>query len=171
MENFDEKYNKYIEKLKNDIPYALWEKRLDLEFNFNYDVVFDNSLSWILWFVCGIVGSLATEHNMLPRIFFVVAWLSVGILCLILNAKQKKQVLDYVFRKYEYHKIIEDHIKRDKQRDIDNLLEEMFKKEKISIDDLETYLEVYEFKLKDIEFFYNQCLSKIKYEQFEEKIR
>lgn len=171
MENFDEKYNKYIKKLKNEIPYVLWEKHHDIEFNFNYNAVLDGSLVCILWLVCGIVGSLLTEHNTLHRIIFAVAWLGTGILCLIFNAKQKKEVLDYFFYKYEYRKIIEDRIKRDEQSDIKKLLDEMFKKEKLNIDDLDIYLEVYEFKLKDIKYFYNRCLIEIKYEQFEEERR
>lgn len=168
MENFEEKYNKYIEKLKNEIPYILLEKHHDFEYNFGHDSISDSSFFCILFFVCGIVGSLVTEHKAMPRIIFAVAWLGVGILYFIFNTKHKKAVSDYFFYKYEYHKIIEDRIKRDEQRDIKNLLDEMFSKDRLNIDDLDIFLEVYEFKLKDIKYFYDRCLSEIKYERFEE---
>lgn len=171
MENFEDKYNEYIKRLKNEISYVLWEKHHDFEYNFEHDSISDSSFFCILFFVCGILGSSVTEHRTLPRIIFAVAWLGVGILYWIFNAKHKKAVSDYFFYKYEYQKIIEDRIKRDEQRDIKKLLDEMFGKDKFNIDDLDVYLEVYEFELKDIKYFYDRCLSKIKYERFEEKSR
>lgn len=169
MENcdFEKKYNKYIKKLKNELSYVIWEEHNDFKCNFEHDPVSDYSFLGISWFVLGAIGSGLTEHKAIPHIIFFVVWLGVGIFFWIYIQKDKKAISDYFFRKYKYHQIIEDRIKRDKQREIQNLLDEMFDKNRLNFVDLDEY----KLKLNDIKDFYDRCLSQIKYEQFEEKIR
>ena len=170
MDDFEEKYNEYIKKLKDEIPYVLWKEHHNFEYSFEHDSVSDSSIIGILWFVFFAVGTSVTEHKVIPHIVFSIVWIGIGVLYWAFNNKQKKAISDYFFYQYEYKKIIEDRIKRDEQRDIQNLLDEMLGKDRLNIDDLDVFLEVYKFKLEDINYFYSECLSKIKYEQFEEKI-
>lgn len=174
MENFEERYNKYVAKLKNEIPYVLWKEHHDFNFNFKSNFIQGNSflnIIAILWWIGGFVVIPLLENKPIIHIIVFIVWLGITIWYCIFNGEHTEDITDYFFYKYEYKKIIEDHIKRDKQRDIQNLLDEMFGKDKLNIADLDVFLEVYEFKLKDINYFYDRCLSEIKYEQFEEKTR
>jgi hypothetical protein len=173
MDNFEKKYKKYIKKLKNEIPYDLFNEYHDFKFNFKHNFIQSNSflnIIAILWWVCGSTAVTLLDNNVIIRIIVFVIWLGIGIWYLIFNGKHTDDIADYFFYKYEYHKIIEDRIKRDEQRDIQNLLNVMFSKERLNIDDLDVFLEVYESKLEDIKYFYARCLSEIKYEDFDEKI-
>ena len=174
MDDFKEKYNKYIKKLKNEIPYVLQEEHNNFNFNFKSNFIQGNTflnIIAILWWIGGFVVIPLLESKPITHIIVFIVWLGIAILYWIFNGKHTEDIANYFFYKYEYKKIIEDHIKRDKERDIKNLLEEMFGKDRLNIDDLDVFLEVYEFKLQDIKYFYDRCLSEIKYEQFEEKIR
>ena len=170
MKNFEEKYNEYIKELKYGIPYALGNKHLKFKSDFEHDSTSDQSYIGILWFLLGGIGNSVTEHSVIHHIIFFVAWIVAGVFLWIYSQKHKETVSDYFFYQYEYRKIIEERIERDRQRDIQNLLGEMFGKDRLKIDDLEIFLEVYEFELEDINYFYDRCLSKIKYESFDEKL-
>lgn len=177
MKNFEEKYNEYIKKLKYEIPYALGNRHNDFQYEFEHNSTQSIHLSdivGVLWFIGCALGlvilEMIAENNVIPKIIFFVIWVGIGIWLFICIPKYKNAVSDYFFYKYEYRKIIEERIERDRQRDIQNLLDEMFGKDRIKTDDLEIFLEVYEFKLEDINYFYDRCLSEIKYEIFDEKL-
>lgn len=171
--NFDEKYKKYIEKLKNEIPYVLGNKHHDFQRDFEHKSnrsTHIEDIVAVLWFVLAGVGAviigLITEDTKIPINIFFIVWLGIGVLWLLFGYKYKNAISDYFFYKYEYKKIIEDRIERDKQQEIKAVLRELFKNDSLDFADLD----VYERKLGDIEYFYDRCLMEIKYEHFEEKI-
>jgi hypothetical protein len=171
MENFEERYSEYVAKLKNEIPYVLGKAHHDFEYNFERNFIQGNSflnVIALLWWICGFVVIPLLENKPIAYIIVFVIWIGIGIWYWSSNGKHTKNISDYFFYHNEYKKIIEDRIKRDEQQEIQNLLNEMFKKDKLNIDDLDVYLEVYEFKLEDIKYFYSQCLQEIKHENFEE---
>lgn len=174
MADFEKKYDEYIAKLKNEIPYVLYNEHHEFKYSFEHNFIQGNSFLntiAILWWIGGIVGIPLLESKPIIHIIVFVIWLGIGICYWIFNSRHTEDIADYFFHQYEYHKIIEDRIKRDEQREIQNLLNEMFKKDKLNIDDLDVYLDVYQLKLEDIKDFYDRCLMEIKYEYFEEKIK
>lgn len=167
MDNFEENYSEYIKKLKNELPYIIKERCHDFEYDFKSNFIQGNSflnIVAILWWVCGVIGGLLTEHSVIPRIIFFVIWVGIGIWYWIFNSRHTEDIAYYFFRKYKYHQIIEHRIERDKKQDIDAVLNEMFKKDNLDFVDLD----MYKFKIDDIKYFYNRCLDEIKYENFEE---
>lgn len=166
MVDFEKKYDKYIKKLKNEIPYVLGNKRLEIERNFKHDPASGQPYMGISWFLFGIVGSLITGDTVVPRIIFALVWIGAGIFLLIYSEKHKEAVSDYFFSQYEYKKIIEERIEQDKQQEIKAVLNKMFKSDNLSFADLDKYRD----ELEDIKDFYYKCLREIKYEQFDEKL-
>ena len=169
MENFEERYSKYLAKLKNEIPYVLWKSHHDFEYDFKHNFVQGNSFLntiAILWWIGLSVVIPFLENKPIIRIIVFVVWLGITIWYWVFNDKHSENIADYFFYQYEYKKIIEDRIKRDEQRDIQNLLDELLNKANLTFVDLESY----KLKIDDIKCFYNRCLREIKYEHFEEKI-
>lgn len=170
MENFEERYSKYVAKLKNEIPYALGKAHHDFKYNFEHNFIQGNSflnVMSILWWVCGSVAVTLLEYKLIIRTIVFVVWIGIGIWYWLSNGKHTEDIADYFFRQYEYKKIIEDRIKRDEQHDIQILIDEILNKDELNFVELDDY----KFKLQDIKYFYDRCLSEIKYEQFEEKIK
>ena len=170
MDNFEEKYNEYIKKLKNEIPYVLRKTHHDFEYDFERNFIQGNSflnIIAILWWIGGIVGIPLLESKPIIHIIVFVIWLGIGICYWIFNRRHTEDIADYFFYQYEYHKIIEDRIKRDEQREIQKLLNQMLDKEELNFVDLD----MYKFKIEDIKYLYDRCLMEIKYEYFEEKIK
>ena len=170
MDNFEEKYNEYIKKLKNEIPYVLRKTHHDFEYDFERNFIQGNSflnIIAILWWIGGIVGIPLLESKPIIHIIVFVIWLGIGICYWIFNRRHTEDIADYFFYQYEYHKIIEDRIKRDEQREIQKLLNQMLDKEELNFVDLD----MYKFKIEEIKYLYDRCLMEIKYEYFEEKIK
>lgn len=168
MDDFERKYHNYLKILNNEIPYVLWKKHHDFKFDFEHNFVESNSfinIIAILWWICGSMVIPRLEYNLIACIIIFVFWIGTGIFYLVFNNKRTEYIADYFFYRYEYKRIIEERIKRDAQRDIKKILDEMLDKEELSFVDFDEY----KFKLQDIRFFYDRCLDKIKYEQFEEK--
>lgn len=170
MDDFEKKYNKYIKKLKNELSYVLWKEHNNFNFDFKSNFIQGNSflnIIAILWWISGCVLVSLLETNIILRIIVFVVWIGLGIWYWIYNSKHTVDIADYFFHKYKYHQIIEDRIERDKKQEIEAVLNEMFQKDHLDFTDLD----MYKFKIDDIKYFYSRCLSEIKYEQFEEKIR
>lgn len=168
MYDFEEKYHNYLKTLKNELPYALGKAHHDFEYDFRHNFIAGNSflnIIAILWWVCGSVAVGLLENKLIIRLIVFIVWLGIGIWYWIFNDRHSKDIADYFFYQYEYKKIIEDRIKRDQERDVKKLLDEMFNKYEMNIIEIDDY----KLKLKDIRYFYDRCLSDIKYENFEEK--
>ena len=170
MNDFKEQYDKYIAENKSRISNILKEKRHKYKSDFDYDFQRNGfkSALYIVWFLFGVIAFPWLENKIILYIIIFVAWIGIGLLLWIFVNKYTEDIADYFFSKYQHNKIIEEYIKRDEQRDIKILLDEMFSKDRLNIDDLDVFLEVYEFKLQDIKYFYSQCLSEIRNEKFEE---
>ena len=171
MDNFEEKYDIYIKKNRKYISHILKENRRKYEYEFESNFIQRDSfrdIIKILWFVFGTVTIPLLENKLIWYIIALVVWIGIGIWYWNCSQADTKSIANYFFETYEYNKIIEEYVRRDEQREIEKLLNEMFKKEKLKIDDLEIYLEVYQFKLEDIQYFYSECLRKLKREDFED---
>lgn len=167
MDNFEEKYSEYIKELKNELPFILKNKRLDNlhDFNYNFQGNGFKSVLYVIWFLCGTIGGVfvSCEKIVLGIVAFVI-WIGVGIWLWLSVSRFTDDIADYFFLKYKYRQIIEDRIEQDKKQEIEVVLNEMFKKDNLDFVDLD----MYKFKIDDIKYFYNRCLDKIKYENFEE---
>lgn len=168
MENFEEKYSKYITKLKNELPNILLKERNNFRFDFKSNFVNGNSFLstiGILWWVCGFIVIPLLENKPIVYLIVSIVWIGIGVWYWIFKGRHTEDVSDYLFYKYEHKKIIENRIKRDEQREIQNLLNEIFEKDNLCFTDLD----MYKFKIEDIKDFYDQCLSEITHEQFVKK--
>lgn len=171
MDNFEEKYDIYIKKNRKHISHILKRKRYEYKYEFESNFIQRDSFRDIIkifWFVFGFVTIPLLENKLIWYIIVSVVWIGIGIWYWIYSQEDTKSIANYFFKTYEYNKIIEEYVRRDEQREIQNLLNEMFEKEKLKIDDIEIYLEVYQFKLEDIQYFYSECLSQLKREDFED---
>jgi len=171
MDGFEEKYNIYIKKNRKKLSRILKENRHKYEYEFEYNFIERNSFRTIiklLWFVFGFVTIPLLEKELIWYIIVSVVWIGIGIWYWKYSYEDTKDIANYFFKTYEYNKIIEEFVRRDEQREIQSLLNEMFKKDKLNIDDLDVYLEVYQIKLEDIEYFYSECLRQLKREDFED---
>ena len=170
MDNFEEKYDAYIKKNKKYLSRILKENRHKYEYEFESNFIqrdsFRNIIK-ILWFVFGFVTIPLLEKELIWYIIVSVVWIGIGIWYWKYSQENTKDIADYFFKTYQHDKIIEKFVREEEQHEIQTLLNEMFKKDKLNIDDLDVYLEVYQFKLEDIKYFYSECLNRLKREDFE----
>lgn len=170
MDTFEEQYDIYIKKNKKHISRILSDSCREFKYEFEHNFIERDSFRTIikiLWFVFGFVTLPLLEKELIWYIIVSVVWIGIGIWYWIYSQEDTKYIANYFFKTYQRNKIIEEFVREDEQREIQNLLNEMFKKDKLNIDDLDVYLEVYQFKLEDIKYFYSECLNKLKHEDFE----
>jgi hypothetical protein len=166
MDNFEEKYGIYIKKNKKHLSRILKENYRKFEYEFEYDFIKRDSsrdIIKILWLVFGFVTIPLLEKELIWYIIVFVVWVGIGILYWKYSHEDTKAIANYFFKTYQYHIVIENFVREEEQREIQTLLNEMFDKDNLNFADLD----MYKFKLEDIEYFYSECLNRLKHEDFE----
>lgn len=152
-EEFEKRYQEYLQKNKGRISYKLWEEKSKLDFELGGYIKGLDLVSKIqipIFILGGIVFSKYRDEGpiILALIIFVV-WIGLMAWFWFSLEKAKDDICNYVFNKYFRNKIIEEYVRWHASK---------YK------DDTEDILDPWEEK-----YFYDKCIEQLKFEDLEKR--